>query len=102
MAKLILVKSDGVYPKLYPVSAVHYDEETNTVTLDRDVEMKDGPRQWVAPGECYEFDPEAMDLVNSMIESAHNRLSAAMQTINNELVPAEFMLNEEVAGEIKH
>jgi hypothetical protein len=102
MAKLILVKSDGVYPYLYPVSAVHYDEKTNTVTLDRDVEMKDGNRQWVAPTDCFEFDPEAMDLVNSMLDSAHNRLSAALQTVNNELRPADFVLKEEVPEELKH
>jgi hypothetical protein len=88
--KLVLVKEPGPFPRLRPATAIAVDGATGHVVLDQALAMPDGathlvPREWV-----FEFDPQTMEAVNSLVGAAQDKLNAAEQIVSLELDPVEM------------
>ncbi len=88
--KLVLIKDPGPFPRVRPATAIAIDPASGQVVLDQVLTFPDGashmvPREWV-----YEFDPDTMEAVNSLVVAAQDKLNAAGQIIELELDPAEI------------
>jgi hypothetical protein len=88
--KLIMVKSDGPMPKLHLCSAVNFSATSQTLMVDREIPMKDGPTTFVHISACYEYDCDTIDAVNGLMTSAQERISAALVLLTNELEPVKL------------
>ena len=100
--KLILVREPGPFPRLRPATAVALDGATGQVVLDQPLPLPDGathsvPRDWV-----FEFDPEVMEEVNSLVVAAQDKVNAAVQIIELELTPADVDAADEDGDLILH
>jgi hypothetical protein len=87
--KLVLVRDPGPFPRLRPATALALDGATGHVLLDKALPLPDGathhvPREWV-----FEFDPQAMEAVNSLVGAAQDKLNAAEQIMALDLEAAE-------------
>lgn len=93
MAKIILVKSgtnDAVPCQLLPASADSYDDTTEMVHLAEPIMIDNVPVLIVPKALCFEFDANAMAMVNALVVNALDKSEAARQIIRNELVPVTF------------
>jgi hypothetical protein len=93
--KLVLVRDPGPFPRLRPATALALDGSTGQVVLDKALPLSNGatlqvPREW-----CYEFDPQAMEAVNSLVVAAQDKLNAAEQIIALELESAEVEASDD-------
>jgi hypothetical protein len=93
--KLVLIREPGPFPRLRPATALALDGATGHVVLDKAIPLPDGathqvPREW-----CFEFDPHAMEAVNSLVITAQDKLNAAEQIIDLELEPAEVEASDD-------
>ena len=88
--KVILVKT--VTGRLEPVTALNYDGVSETVTINRPVQLDDGEAVMMVPlARCFEFDDEMMEHVNNLVGAALDKLNAAQQLCDSGLLPAEFV-----------
>lgn len=91
MGKLILVKTSDSVPRLVPAIALVFDGTTNSVELNRVIEV-DGQETNIVPIErCFEFDDDTLRHVNAWIQNAHDLMNAAQQLVDSALTQAEFV-----------
>lgn len=100
--KLVLVKEPGAFPRLRPVTAIAIDGATGQVVLDQALALPEGATHTVPKDWVFEFDPEAMEAVNSLVVAAQDKLNAAVQLIALELHPAEVEAQDENGDLIFH
>ncbi len=100
--KLVLVKDLGPFPRLRPATAVAVDGASGQVVLDQPLPLPDGARQTVPKEQVFEFDPQVMEAVNSLVVAAQDKLNAACQIIALELEPAEVDAVDEDGDLILH
>jgi hypothetical protein len=103
VGKLILVKRDDIYCRLIPVTALQIDGASGTVVIDRAVNMDDDGETNMIPRErCFEFDADLMETVNSLVQAAMDKLTAAGQVCATGLLPAEFETDRPAGEPITH
>jgi hypothetical protein len=88
--KLVLVKEPGPFPRLRPATAVAVDGASGHVVLDQPLPLPDGATHTVPKDWVFEFDPEVMEAVNSLVVAAQDKLNAAGQIVVLELEPADI------------
>lgn len=88
--KVILVKTSSCF--LIVATALSFDGESETVILDRPVELdaNSEPTIEVPKQLCYEFDPDMFQHVNALVTAAHDKLNAAQQLCDTGLLAVEF------------
>ena len=100
--KLVLVREAGPFPRLRPATAVAVDGASGQVVLEQPVPLADGATHTV-PRDCvFEFDAEIMETVNNLVVAAQDKVNAAQQLIDLELVPAEVDAPDEDGDLILH
>ncbi len=100
--KLVLVKDPGPFPRLRPATAVAVDGASGQVVLDQPLPQPEGASHMV-PRDCvFEFDPQVMEAVNSLVVAAQDKLNAALQIVDLELEPAEVDASDEDGDLILH
>jgi predicted phage tail protein len=100
--KLVLVRDPGSFPRLRPAIAVAIDGASGQVVLDQPLQLPEGASQMV-PRDCvFEFDPQVMEAVNSLVVAAQDKLNAAGQIVMLELELAEVDASDEDGDLILH
>ena len=100
--KLVLVRDPGPFPRLRPAIAVAVDGASGQVVLDQPLPLPEGASHMV-PRDCvFEFDPQVMEAVNSLVVAAQDKLNAAGQIIMLELESAEVDASGEDGDVILH
>jgi hypothetical protein len=100
--KLVLVRDSGPFPRLRPAIAVAVDGASGQVVLDQPLPLPEGASVMV-PRDCvFEFDPQVMEAVNSLVVAAQDKLNAASQIIMLELESAEVDASGEDGDVILH
>jgi hypothetical protein len=100
--KLVLVKDPSPFPRLRPATAVAVDGASGQIVLDQPLPQPEGASHMV-PRDCvFEFDPQVMEAVNSLVVAAQDKLNAALQIIDLELEPAEVDASDEDGDLILH
>ena len=84
--KVILVKTATC--RLEPVTALNYDGVSETVTIDRPVNLDDDePTMMVPLARCFEFDADMLEHVNALVGGALDKLNAAQQLARQRPAP---------------
>jgi hypothetical protein len=88
--KLVMIRMPGQFPRLQPATAVAVDGSSGQIIIEQEIELPDGHTNLVPKELCFEFDPQVMEAVNSLVGAAADKLSAAQQILALELEPAEI------------